>query len=197
MNIRGEKSNLRKEFLEKRNSLPEHFRMQASEKICCEIRSFGRIAEAEYLAAYRHSDAEPDIDSFLAEEAGKGKSIYFPRYNPILGQYEMAKVDKFPEGFQKGKFGIQEPTRDSEPATDDKIRKMTWLVPGVAFDKSGARLGHGNGVYDRLLQERDGLKIGICFSVQLTENIPSEDYDTKMDYIICEKGEIKCKRNGG
>ena len=109
----------------------------------------------------------------------------------------MAKADKFPAGFRKGKFGIQEPIGDSEPATDDKIRKMTWLVPGVAFDKSGARLGHGNGIYDRLLKERDGLKIGICFSVQITENIPSEDYDAKMDYIICEKGKIKCKRNGG
>ena len=197
MNISGEKSNLRRKFLEKRNSLPEDFRMQASGKICCEIRSFGKIAEAEYLAAFCHSGAEPNIDPFLSEEAGKGKSIYFPRYNPDIGQYEMAKADKFPAGFRKGKFGIQEPIGDSEPATDDKIRKMTWLVPGVAFDKSGARLGHGNGIYDRLLKERDGLKIGICFSVQITENIPSEDYDAKMDYMICEKGKIKCKRNGG
>lgn len=197
MNINCEKSNLRKEFLEKRNSLAEDFKMEASKKICREIRSFECLSASKYLAAYRHSGAEPDLDSYLAEEAENGKALFFPKYNRNLGQYEMAKADKFPEGFGKGKFGIQEPVGNSETATDDEIREMTWLVPGVAFDKNGDRLGHGNGVYDRLLKKGDGLKIGVCFNVQITKNIPLEDYDIMMDYIICEEGIIKCKKNGG
>lgn len=66
------------------------------------------------------------------------------------------------------------------------------LIPGVAFDKFGNRMGRGKGYYDRALARYNGLKIGVCYSVQYTEEeLPTETHDLKMDYIVTEKFIVK------
>ena len=61
------------------------------------------------------------------------------------------------------------------------------IVPGVAFDRQHNRLGRGKGFYDRLLSTLSAPKIGICYSFQLKEHIPTEPFDKKMDLILTEK----------
>ena len=61
------------------------------------------------------------------------------------------------------------------------------VVPGVAFDRTGRRLGRGRGFYDRLLKNTpNALKIGVAFDFQLLESIPTEEFDVKMDRVVCE-----------
>ena len=85
---------------------------------------------------------------------------------------------------KKGAHGIPEPT-EIVPISIEEIEII--LVPGLAFDKTGARMGFGKGYYDKLLETRKAIKIGICYDFQLLDKIPSEPHDVPMDIIITEK----------
>ena len=83
-------------------------------------------------------------------------------------------------GFAVGDFNILEPQNDAYTGDFDLI-----VVPGVAFDRQGNRLGRGKGYYDRFLcQHRSVKKIGICFNFQLVDNVPVEETDIPLDEII-------------
>ena len=110
----------------------------------------------------------------------------FPR---IIGKQEKeflipAEADAL---WTKNSYGIWEP----KPETSQKIsldQCVGVLVPGVAFDRLGHRLGYGKGFYDRSLKDFKGLKVGVCFSVQLVdENIPFDDLDVGMDILVTDK----------
>lgn len=84
----------------------------------------------------------------------------------------------------KGAFGIEEPIGE----TFEEFESIDLaIIPGVAFDKQGNRLGRGKGYYDRLLPKIHAPKIGICFGFQLTDKIPTDPHDYPMDEIITEK----------
>jgi len=84
-----------------------------------------------------------------------------------------------------GKFKIPEPKLHLQRAAASEVDLA--LVPGVAFAKSGHRIGYGKGFYDRLIKKIKGPKIGIAYDFQMVENIPAEKHDTPMDIIVTEK----------
>jgi 5-formyltetrahydrofolate cyclo-ligase len=96
---------------------------------------------------------------------------------PILQEGEMHFG--IPEGLPKGKTWLEPPYHLVEP--------RWFMVPGVGFDLQGARLGRGKGFYDRYLEEKKVLKIGLAWSEQIVEKIPVESHDSHMDFIITEK----------
>ena len=69
------------------------------------------------------------------------------------------------------------------------------LVPGVAFDLSGNRLGRGKGFYDRILAEASGIKCGVCHDFQLLEKIPAEPHDAKVDFILTPARCVRRKKD--
>lgn len=81
-----------------------------------------------------------------------------------------------------GSFNIQEPT-GNEIITDFAATDVA-IIPGVAFDRHGNRLGRGKGYYDRFLSHFPGIKIGICADFRLVDTVPAEAHDVKMDYVI-------------
>ncbi len=196
MNIAIEKKSLRTEFHMKRDSLTETFRSSADIEICRELRGMEELAAVPHIASFSPVHAEPDLSEFVLSMKQAGKKVFFPRFNGDIAMYEMAEAADFPGGFIKGRFGIPEPTGSARTAKREEIEEMTWLVPGLSYDRSGARLGHGNGVYDRLLDGGSGLKIGICYNVQLANNIPFGTHDVPVDFIVTEKGIIKCNKGG-
>jgi 5-formyltetrahydrofolate cyclo-ligase len=93
----------------------------------------------------------------------------------------------------EGPFGVLEPTPES-PVVD--LQKVTGLlIPGLAFNKNGTRLGKGLGFYDKSLETFQGLKVGICFDFQLAESsLPHEAHDIQVDWIVTESGAIECEQ---
>ncbi len=81
-----------------------------------------------------------------------------------------------------GAFGITEP-EDSCPTVDPSEIDLA-IVPGLAFSRSGIRLGRGKGYYDRMLPRLNCFKLGVCYSVALSDSIPSEKWDVPMDKVI-------------
>lgn len=89
------------------------------------------------------------------------------------------------ERFTEGRFGIMEPHASSEIMTPSMMTGV--LVPGLAFDKNGGRLGRGKGYYDRALSSFGGLTVGLGFSAQLIERVPAEKWDVPLDAIVTEE----------
>lgn len=88
-----------------------------------------------------------------------------------------------PEDLSIGAYGISEPT--GELFTDYEEIDLA-IIPGVAFDPSGHRLGRGKGYYDKLLPHIPACKVGICFPFQLIEEVPAEAFDICMDTVIAK-----------
>ncbi|MGV3608281.1 MAG: 5-formyltetrahydrofolate cyclo-ligase [Planctomycetaceae bacterium] len=98
---------------------------------------------------------------------------------------------------QTGKFGILEPAaglRAQELYQVLPERIDLAIIPGVAFDKRGGRLGHGAGYYDRLLPQlrKDCLKVGLGYACQVVAEVPCESHDVRMDAIVTENGLLDC-----
>ena len=91
----------------------------------------------------------------------------------------------------KGAFSVYEPD-SAELADINEIDVV--IVPGVAFDKSGTRIGFGKGCYDRFLKQISSVKIGFCYEFQICDKIIADEHDINMDYLVTEKGLIKCDK---
>jgi len=94
-------------------------------------------------------------------------------------------------GFIKGFGGIKEPFGVCRKTAKKEIDAI--VVPGIAFDKRGYRIGYGKGFYDKFLKEFKGIKIGVAFDCCITEKIDNEKHDIAMDYVVSEKRSIVCK----
>ena len=120
----------------------------------------------------------------LIEKRSKTQFLY-PKVNGDELDFYKAETESDLIKFEKSPFGVKEPTADFEKVGIEQVD--VFLVPGVAFDKRGYRLGRGKGYYDRLLDNTKALKIGICYSWQIQDqDLEVEAHDQKMDYIVCE-----------
>ena len=105
------------------------------------------------------------------------KTFYIPAFDEAISSYRLAQ---WTDELKPGKFGIPEPANPVfAPEELDLI-----IVPGVAFDRTGNRIGRGGGFYDRLLPQYHAVRIGICFDFQCVENVPSEPHDCRMDVVV-------------
>ena len=116
--------------------------------------------------------------------------LYLPRYLESQQVYEMAKVTSSKD-LIKGKYGILEPKEDCPSALSNEIN--LWFIPGRAFDIYGNRLGRGGGFYDRLLEDENGIKVGVTTEDRILDYIPVDSWDIKMDFLITNKKIINIK----
>jgi 5-formyltetrahydrofolate cyclo-ligase len=134
-----------------------------------------------YLALKDELDLSPALESALRA----GKSVALPRFVPDQANYCAALVTESFASLPTGAFGIREP---GETAPVLPLNQLDFiLVPGVAFDASGGRLGRGKGFYDRLLANVNNatcIKCGIAADEQIVTGIPAEPHDVPMNFIL-------------
>lgn len=124
---------------------------------------------------------EVDIWPLIQIAIHKGATACLPRYIPHKDVYEAAMVSNTDTDLIKGHFGVREP---SPVCPSIPLNRLDFiLVPGVAFDSSGYRLGRGRGYYDRLLPMTQGLRCGVGYEQQIRSEIPVEPHDIHVDYI--------------
>ena len=144
------------------------------------LQQHPRVVKADTLLLYSALPDEVPTQSLLDELVAQGKTVLLPR---VVSDTDM-ELRQYTglQDLQVGAFGILEPT--GKLFTDyEKIDVA--VVPGMAFDKEGHRLGRGKGYYDRFLRLLPKTyKIGICFSWQLVDNVPTDEHDILMDQIM-------------
>lgn len=162
----------------------ETFRSQFpawSQAICREVASMPRWKSARTVLLYHALPDEPDLQLLLDEAVSQGKQVLLP---VVVGDDLMLRRYKGRDTLREGPFHILEPQGDDFPT--ERYGEMDLaLIPGMAFDREGHRLGRGRGYYDRLLSRIPGAyKLGVCFPFQLLPAIPSEPHDIAVDEVL-------------
>ena len=174
-----DKISLRREMIEKRIKSANEENGRA---ICERISALKEFASAKNVMIYMPIKGEVDVRGLLEKSKTfltpitKGNVIY-----PALVS----------ENLRKGAFSVPEPLDDTPFL--EKIDIV--IVPGVAFGRDFNRLGFGKGYYDRFLNGKTALKIGVCHSFQLLDSVPKDAHDVRMDIIITEEETLWNKEN--
>lgn len=179
------KSKLRQQILIQRQSLSRSQWQQKSRFISDRLRDLTLFTEAKTVLAYFNFRQEPDLSSWFTSSQRWG----FPRCVDSTLSWHLWQPG---ETLTKGKYGIEEPLPTAPMITPQEVDLI--LVPTVACDRQGYRLGYGGGYYDRLLSSPEWLNIptiGIVFDFAYVNQLPKDAWDIKLDYICTE---LQCDR---
>jgi len=179
-----QKSKIRSKFLKIRQSIPEAERELKDARIAARLESLDVFKKAHNVLFYYSVNGEvntrPLIDKWLED-----KQLYLP---VIRGKSHFQAVPiQNPLGLKKSHEGIPEPIlADPNSIYDHQVELV--IVPGVAFDHKGNRLGMGKGYYDRYLAANAHVvKIGLAYEEQILEHLPKEPYDVRVDFVVTEE----------
>ena len=162
--------------------------------ICQRIIELPEYQQAKTVLWYVHCRSEVRTLSALSRELQGNRRIVVPyctvdeNGEKCLGLWLLKSIDEL----QPGMWNILEPAKTRWQAADRQIQADELdlvLVPGVAFDVSGGRLGNGAGYYDRLLSHvrNDALRLGICYQSQIVSKVVRQAHDVLMDRVITEQ----------
>jgi len=146
--------------------------------------------QASAVACYLAVSGEVATELVIERGRLAGKTIYVPACDRTAASYMLLPMPESSK-LAAGPMGVPEP-EGGEPVTPAAID--CFLVPGLAFDEHGMRLGHGGGHYDRILTGAGpaAVKVGLAFGFQVYERIPAERHDVRMDFIVSENRTIVC-----
>ena len=156
--------------------------MRASIQVCSRLKQQAVWQSAELILFFAPLPGEVDIWPLLAEALKAGKTAALPRFDSTANAYVACRVENPDHDLVRGKLGIREPGALCSQIIPPKVDLV--LVPGVAFDLNGHRLGRGKGYYDQLLASLRGRKCGVAFDQQVLDEVPTEAHDVRLDYLL-------------
>ncbi len=192
----GDKKQIRSELKAKRDSLNGELWVQYSNTIQSLVLKSKIYKEADSIFAYSDFHGEVGTLSIIEDALLKGKKVYMPKVLDTFDDNGMAffriySTSELISGFK----GIKEPGGNGERVFDpdkESNDKKLMLVPGVAFSSDGYRIGYGRGYYDKYLEGKNQFfKLGLSFSMQIVDDIPSEIHDIKMDFVVTENTKLQ------
>ena len=167
-------------------ALAPEARAAAEARIAARVWQVPEVAAARTLLVYASLPEEVATDAIADEARRRGIVLVYPR---CLEDRTMAlhAVDSA-DALRPGRFGIREPDADACPITDIQDVDAA-LIPGLAWDRAGHRLGRGAGYYDRMLADARwrGFRCGLFFAAQETESVPRDAWDVRLDAIITDR----------
>jgi 5-formyltetrahydrofolate cyclo-ligase len=178
-----DKTSLRTTLRARRAALDEEARREAAQTVGRVLLDLPEIRSARRVLVYAAFGDELDLDPFAAALLGRGVEVCLPR---VAGEaLEIAAVEGL-AALAVGWRGVREPPSSAPPVPPTALDAA--VVPGLAFDRSGARLGYGGGHFDRLLARLSptAAVIGACFQIQLVEALPVEPHDQPVHVVVTE-----------
>ncbi len=186
------KHKLRKEVLDARIALPPHVVAEKSARIIRTLLKLDEYRYASTIMTYLNFRNEVQTGELVKRAMAEGKRVAVPLTDPASGVLTPSTLNFYPDELEPGAWGILEPklhcVRPLDPCELDLI-----VVPGVAFDRRGNRLGYGGGFYDRfLLRTRpEVFYIAPAYEMQLCDRVPRSSRDVRMHCLITEEQIIR------
>ncbi len=184
------KAFLRKTVLGRRDAMDAGIRTALSRAIVRDLFDLAAYRRSGTVMAYVGFGSELQTDEFVFHTLEQGKTLLLPRVNRRKRGLDIYEVRDPVRDLEVGTWGIREPRPDRCARVDPDIIDFV-LVPGLAFDARGGRLGYGGGFYDRLLASilstRTWLVAG-AFESQRVERLPLDEHDVPMDVVVTEDG---------
>jgi len=178
-----DKPTLRKQLLTQRSTMPNQQARDAA--ICQAIISHPAFINTSEILGFFPIGSEPDIKPALEHALAQGKAIYLPCCEPATRIMTFRCVHSLDE-LIPGEHNIPEPPPHHLALSTQHLALA--LVPGLAFDEAGYRLGYGGGYYDRFLANFQGSTLGVCYAMMI-QAIPTSPHDLPVDVVITE-GEL-------
>ncbi|MDD2550135.1 MAG: 5-formyltetrahydrofolate cyclo-ligase [Bacteroidales bacterium] len=178
MNISEQKTALRKHIRDLKKQANAEEMLRDSAKIFSKTEGLEAFKQAKTVLAYWSMPDEVCTHQFV-KKWHKEKTILLPL---VVGEVLELKVFSGMQTMVVGpSFGILEP----QNGANYKNEPIDFaIIPGVAFDASGNRMGRGKGYYDKLLNKNVILKVGVCFNFQMVEKVPTDSFDIPMDMVV-------------
>lgn len=159
---------------------------EKSRSACVRLSRQEEFHDAAVVMLYLNMPQELDVACITLRAWGEGKHVVVPKVNPDSRHMDAVEIRSLDTDVAPGAFGIREP-----------ISPQAWpleeidlvIVPALAFDREGNRLGRGGGYYDRFLGDSRlrAIRCGICFDEQIVEDVPCDDHDVPMDMLVSER----------
>lgn len=178
-----EKAEIRRNIKRLRMMLSDMEKEEAAAEVFAQLENTAAFMMADNILIYHSLPDELSTISFLRKWNGR-KHFFLPRVNGV-------NLDLLPyieSELQKGAYDIEEPTGSNLADVKD-VDLM--IIPAVAFDRRGNRLGRGKGFYDQLLSTTKATKIGVGYEFQLMDELPAETHDVPMDMVITQYSFLK------
>jgi 5-formyltetrahydrofolate cyclo-ligase len=179
---------LRQAFLDRRSRLSQAEQENAGEAVVAKLIGQKEIFNALEIGLYWGMRGELPTMACFKKLKGGERHLYFPRLNK-LDQLEFVEISHEKE-LRKGTFGVLEPDPTLSSVSLEQLEVL--IIPGVAFDLQGKRLGWGKGYYDKTLKDFAGMRVGLAYDFQVKEKIPAGDLDEPVDVIITPSRVIEC-----
>ena len=176
----GLKADLRKKIRAALERISPAVRAVESIDLCDRLEA--QLRSAHTILFFAPLTDEPDVWPVLELPLALGTDCALPFFDAEKKSYGAKLLKTLATDIVIGKFGVREPAPSCAEISLNRF-DLT-LVPGMAFDLSGHRLGRGRGFYDRLLQMVSGIKCGVAYDFQLRETIPTEPHDARVDFIL-------------
>lgn len=180
------KDEIRRRVRAQKSMLTEYERRQAADDVFEQLEQLAAFIMSEHILMYHSLPDELSTHSFLDKWHGS-KHFYLPRVNGVnldILPYEQTSL-------QLGAFHIEEPQGDETVSIDD-IEMV--VVPAMAYDRQGNRVGRGKGYYDRLLADSKAIKIGVAYDCQLVDEIDTDSFDQPVDIVITQSRTYKIRK---
>lgn len=180
-----DKKSLRKQMKDLRDSISALEKETYDQNIFSKVITSPFYRESENLFIYVSFGSEADTHRIIEKAIKDNKTVYVPKVINRTEGMAAVKINSISE-LKASRFGMLEPEIISEEAKPWQLDLM--IIPGLAFDKRGGRLGYGAGYYDRFLSEAkaEAYKIGIAYSCQIIDEVPMEEKDFFIDSIITD-----------
>ena len=185
MDIRAYKTELRSKYMSIRKNMDITEKNNYDTKIFNRLISLEQYINAKQILVFVSKDIEVDTKRLIEYSFSIGKQVAVPKCLNNKGLMSFYYINSLSE-LSKDTFGVLEPDINKAIEVTDYTSSIC-ILPGLAFDKTGYRLGFGKGFYDRFLQNYAEIKIGICYNECVTSKLPHGRFDKKADFIVTPK----------
>lgn len=189
LNLAPQKKLLRKALKEKRNALDRDTCLTSDTVIFNNICTWDIYQNANVIFCFVSTKDEINTRPVLEDIIKKKKRVYVPKCTGE-GLMEVCEIHSFND-LIPGKYGILEPVDTCKKISPKQIDLS--LIPCLSCSRDGRRLGYGGGYYDRYLKQAAGIRAVLCRTALMRNEIPVEEHDLPMDFVICEEGIINTK----
>lgn len=185
-----QKDHIRRTVLLLRRSIKSNVYIRKNAAIYKKLHTLSLLHTADTICVYFSLADEVGTHAVISDLLKKGKTICIPKItDSSLTLYKITTLSDL----KISKMGIYEPVCTSNQISGEQID--VFIIPGIAFDRYGTRIGWGKGYYDKLLTSVTQPKIGLAFSEQIFPLLPRENHDIVMDIIVTEKEIIRIHKN--
>jgi len=185
------KQSLRQKIIKLRENQPLSQKTKKEIKIHQNLTKLNQFSSAHTILLYSSFRGEVSLRE-IKKQCIKNKTLVLPKVDKRKNELKLYEIPDLTY-LQKGFAGIMEAPEHLKEISPKKI-DLT-IIPGVAFDKKGNRIGFGQGFYDKLIPNLNCPKIAVAFEFQLVDKIPTETHDKPIDIIITEERTIITQKN--